>query len=314
MQRFPVFFFEKKNQKTFIHLRFSLVARQRALGGSLLGCPRGHCSIYPACPAAGATPLSLLDDYGIVCIGDIHRQWDHVERGLAALDRPLRHVILLGDMECTLPLDAHVAPILAHGAGLNWIFGNHDADGGPDMWANLADPARNPITAAGALHRRVAQIGGLRVAGLGGTFHTRVWNPPAKPRLISRDQLGPDLAQLGPGWNADATASLANALSTMAIWPEDVEALAAQRADVLITHEAPSSHRSGAAVLDDLARTMGAQLVVHGHHHIGYRAVAADGLEVQGVAAAWGVALSGHTHWPGDKQRKLPQTPGWTYR
>ena len=89
---------------------------------------------------------------------------------------------------------------------------------------------------------------------------------------------------------------------------------ASQHADVLITHEAPSSHRSGAAILDDLARSMGARLIVHGHHHIGYRATAADGLQVQGVAAAWGVALSGHTHWQGDKPRLLPRTTGWTYR
>jgi len=257
--------------------------------------------------------LSLFDECGIVFVGDIHRRWDHVERGLAALDRPVRHVVLLGDMECTVPLDALVAPILAHGAGLHWIFGNHDADGGPQMWANLADPARNPATAAGALHGRVAEVGGLRVAGLGGTFHTRVWNPPAPPRLTSRDQLAADMATLGPGWSADATAALAQSLSAMAIWPEDVEALAAQRADVLVTHEAPSSHRNGVAVLDTLARAMGARLVVHGHHHIGYRAVALDGLEVQGVGAAWGIDLAGRTHWPGDRERLLPRSAGWAY-
>ena len=258
-------------------------------------------------------PLSLLDDFGIVCIGDIHRHWDHVTRGLAALERPARHVVLLGDMECTAPLDRLALPILAHGASLHWIFGNHDADGGAEMWANLVDPRRNPLTAAGALHRRVIEIAGLRIAGLGGTFHTRVWNPPAPPRLHSRDQLAADMTTIGPGWSPDATSALAQMLATMVIWPEDVDALAAQRADVLVTHEAPSSHRSGARVLDKLARTMGARLVVHGHHHTGYRAVADDGLEVQGVGAAWGIDLAGRTHWPGDKERLLPRVAGWTY-
>jgi predicted phosphodiesterase len=249
-----------------------------------------------------------------VFVGDIHRRWDHVERGLAAPARPIRHVVLLGDMECTVPLDRHVAPILAHGAGLSWIFGNHDADGGAEMWANLADPRRNPLTAAGALHGRVADIGGLRIAGLGGTFHTRVWNPPAPPRLTSRDQLAADMATLGPGWSADAAAALARNLAALAIWPEDIEALSHQRADILVTHEAPSSHRSGAAVLDSLARAMGARLVVHGHHHIGYRATAEDGLEVQGVGAAWGIDLTGQPRWPGDRERTLPRAGGWTYR
>ncbi len=264
---------------------------------------------YPEC-----RPLSLLDDLGIVFVGDIHRHWNHVEHGLAALERKLRHVVLLGDMECTAPLDHHAAPILAHGATLHWIFGNHDADGGAAMWDNLSNPARNPLTAPGALHGRVLNIAGLRVAGLGGTFHTRIWNPPNPPRLTSRDQLEADMATLGPGWSPDAARSLARNLATLAIWPEDVEALASQRADILVTHEAPSSHRSGAAVLDSLARAMGAKLVVHGHHHIGYRATAHDGLEVQGVGAAWGIDLTGRPRWPGDRERHLPRVEGWNYR
>ena len=247
-------------------------------------------------------------------MGDIHRHWHHVEAGLQAQPRTPRHVILLGDMECTAPLDHHVAPILAAGASLHWIFGNHDADGGPNMWANLADPSRNPLTTEGALHGRVIEVAGLRIAGLGGTFHTRVWNPPQKPRLTSRDQLHADMATIGPGWSPDATAALARNLATLAIWPEDIDRLATKRADILVTHEAPSSHRSGAHVLDDLARAMGATLVVHGHHHTTYRATAPDGLQAQGVAAAWGTTLAGTPIWPGDKPRLLPRTEGWLYQ
>jgi hypothetical protein len=67
------------------------------------------------------------------------------------------------------------------------------------------------------------------------------------------------MATLGPGWTDESTAALARSLSAMAIWREDIEALAAQRADVLVTHEAPSSHPSGVAVIDALARRMGAR-------------------------------------------------------
>lgn len=212
--------------------------------------------------------------------------------------------MLLGDLECHAPLDAVAAPLLPHARSLHWIFGNHDYDGGPEMWANLADPRRNPLTAAGALHGRVAEVNGVRIAGLGGTFRPNVWAPPAPPKLHRRAEL-PALAEsLGPGWSEEATRSLLRSLSAVAIWPEDVEALAAQRADVLVTHEAPSSHSDGVAVLDALARAMGARLVVHGHHHIHYRSVSEDGaLHAQGVAAYGGVDLHGRMRWAGEPDR-----------
>ena len=250
---------------------------------------------------------------GLIFIGDIHRRWDLVARGLAGLPSPPRHIVLLGDMECHEPLDRLTAPLRAHGTTLHWIHGNHDADGGREMWNNLTEPTRNPLTTQGALHGRVIELAGLRIAGLGGTFNPRVWHPPKPPRLHARADLPADLATIGPGWTADSTAALAFSLATLAIWPEDVAALAAQRADILVTHEAPSSHPAGAAVLDDLARAMGASLIIHGHHHIGYRAAAPDGLQAQGVAAAWGTDLHGQTLWPGEKQRAMhPPLKGWT--
>src|SRR5215469_7268608 len=48
----------------------------------------------------------------IVFIGDIHRQWQLVERGLAALDVQPRAAVLLGDIECDRPLDVVAAPLL----------------------------------------------------------------------------------------------------------------------------------------------------------------------------------------------------------
>jgi len=248
----------------------------------------------------------------IVFIGDIHQQWDLVERGLAGLATRPRAAILLGDIQCERPLDQLAAPLLDRGIAVHWIFGNHDNDGGPEMWANLVEPDRNPRTTDGALHARVVEIAGIRIAGLGGTFRPRIWEPPNPPRVHRREQLPDDLSGLH-GWNEDHITALIHSLSATAIWPEDYDYLAGQRADILVTHEAPRSHPAGNAALDSLARAMGASLVVHGHHHVSYRAVAPDGLRAMGVAAAWGATLDGEQLWPGEAPRNLGNlVAGWS--
>lgn len=251
----------------------------------------------------------------IVFVGDVHRDWQTVTRGVQEMSARPDAVVLLGDLQCEAPLDEHTAPLLDVGIGVHWIFGNHDNDGGPEMWANMADPARNPRTAPGALHARVVEIAGLRIAGLGGTFRHRVWGPPGSPRLRARDELMDDLRGLGPQWRQEQLDALHHSLATSAIWPEDWAALAEQRADILVTHEAPCSHPQGARELTDLARAMGAWLIIHGHHHVNYRAIADDGLNVMGVGAAWGVNLDGMPLWTGDKLRLLGRPgPGWSVR
>jgi predicted phosphodiesterase len=42
-------------------------------------------------------------------------------------------MILLGDLECHVPLDELVAPFLRARVAVHWIFGNHDYDGGPEI-------------------------------------------------------------------------------------------------------------------------------------------------------------------------------------
>lgn len=249
----------------------------------------------------------------IVFIGDIHRMWDTVERGLASLERLPKAAILLGDIECTAPLDELAAPLLDRGIAVHWIFGNHDNDGGSEMWHNLAAPERNPRTRDGALHGRVVEIEGLRIAGLGGTFRPRIWSPPSPARVHRRAHLPDDVASLGAAYGHTQRAALTHSLATAAIWPEDYDALAGQQADILVTHEAPGSHGAGNAALDALARAMGVRLLVHGHHHVTYRAAAEDGLHAMGIAAAWGVSVDGDVLWPGEKPRPIHTLPpGWT--
>ena len=71
-----------------------------------------------------------------------------------------------------------------------------------------------------------------------------------------------------------------------AIFPEDLRALSGKRADVLVVHEAPSTHRHGFAALDDLARDLRVRLVVHGHHHASTAAVTQNGIAVIGLGKA----------------------------
>ena len=251
----------------------------------------------------------------IVFIGDIHRMWDRVERGLSQLSALPKAAVILGDVQCDRPLDVLAAPLLDRGIAVHWIFGNHDNDGGPEMWRMLTAAALNPVTAGGALHGRVATVDEVRIAGLGGTFRPRIWEAPTPPRLHGRAELPEDVRQMGRGWRAEHIEALVHSLGTTSIWPEDYDELAAQRADILVTHEAPSSHPAGNAALDALARAMGAQLIVHGHHHVNYVATAADGLRVLGVASAWGATASGAVLWEGEAPRHLTASPdGWTRR
>jgi predicted phosphodiesterase len=248
----------------------------------------------------------------IVFIGDIHRMWDKVEAGLVRLPVLPDAAVILGDVQCDRPLDALAAPLLSRGIAVHWIAGNHDNDGGPEMWQFLASPEHNPVTAPRCLHATVTEVAGLRIAGLGGTFRPRVWNPPEPPRLRSRSELPEDVRQMGRGWRPDHIQAMVHSLATTSIWPEDYDLLAAQRADILVTHEAPTSHPAGSAALDALGRAMGVRLIVHGHHHVNYLATAPDGLRALGVAAAWGATETGEVLWEGEAPRHLTASPeGW---
>lgn len=249
----------------------------------------------------------------IVFIGDIHQMWDRVEHGLSQLGTQPKAAVILGDVQCDQPLDTVAAPLLSRGIAVHWIFGNHDNDGGSGMWHLLTAARHNPLTASRSLHACITEVEGIRIAGLGGTFRPRIWKPPSQPRLLHRTELPDDVCQMVRGWRPDHIEALVHSLGTTAIWPEDYEFLAGQRADILVTHEAPSSHPAGSAALDALARSMGARLIVHGHHHVNYLATAEDGLQALGVAAAWGATATGRILWEGEAPRPLTPSPlGWT--
>ncbi len=183
-------------------------------------------------------------------------------------------LVLAGDCDCPAPLADIFAPVTAQGWDVRWILGNHDTE--------TAAAFDNLTGAAGDLGLRACTVDGLRIAGLPGVFKPRVWHPATAEPPSFRDRaaflaaLPPDQHWRGglPLWHRDT------------IFPEDFDRLAVQSCDILVAHEAPSSHPHGFAVIDDLAARMGARLIVHGHHHQSYQAILPNGIRVRGLGLA----------------------------
>jgi predicted phosphodiesterase len=213
----------------------------------------------------------------VLFCGDPHGSYSQIVRAVAA-NVPLA-VVIVGDHDLEQPLEEVLSSVIAMGVSVWWIPGNHDGDRA-HWYANLFDSQ----LADHNLHGHVAEVvPGLRVAGFGGVFRGRIWHPSegdGHPRFPSRDSY---LNSLPPGHRWRGGLPLAQRVS---IWWEDYQYLRTQKADVLVCHEAPSSHRHGFGVLDELARAMGARLIVHGHHHVGYQATLPGGLRVVGIGRA----------------------------
>ena len=189
----------------------------------------------------------------ILFCGDVHGNFGHLLE--AVLEERPAAIILLGDIQAERPLEVELAEILPH-TQVWFVPGNHDTDSDPDydnlFGSSLAD--RN-------LHGRVVEIGGVRVAGLGGIFREQIWSPPVDPIYETRKEY---LARCGQGnlWRGGLPRK-----HRSSIFPEDYWRLVGQRADILVTHEAPSGHPHGFRALDELARSLGVSKVYHGHHH-----------------------------------------------
>jgi len=223
----------------------------------------------------------------IYFMGDIHGRFDRVIDTVQR-DRP-DGIVLLGDMECDRPLHAILAPIRKLTA-IWWIPGNHDVDR-PELWVNLVESD----LADRNLHGRVQVIAGMKVAGLGGVFRQEIWLPP-KPanfntfREYEKARLPPrrPRAEQGEGGKRLRHQS--------SIFPDVYADLMRQRADILVTHEAPSCHPHGFAAIDDLGKAMRVHKMFHGHHH--------DSLDYsawsrQNGIDAFGVGLRGITNGDG---------------
>lgn len=195
--------------------------------------------------------------------GDVHGQLGRIEQLLREW-RDSRSelpswLVFLGDIHLiqNMTFSEALEPLRAVAPGLrvSFIHGNHDGDS-HEVWDRLQDCGD-----AVPLHGSVVNMCGIRVAGLGGNFQGRVWMPPSEPVFSTRAEATlrhPNLRARGQRHSSRLHA---------AIYNEELEQLARQSADILVTHEAFSCHPHGWEVLDDLARRMGAVRAFHGHTH-----------------------------------------------
>lgn len=220
--------------------------------------------------------------------GDPHGDLEPV---IAAVEhfRP-EAIVLLGDIQARRPLHLELQAIL--GLTEVWfIHGNHDTDSDADydnLWGSeVAD--RN-------LHARVVEIAGYKVAGLGGIFRSKVWDPrrPAAQASFASAAALRESMRAAERWRGGIARR-----HRSTIFPDDYrDLLTGPFADILVTHEAPAAHPHGWRAVDELAETLGVQLVVHGHHHqnIDYFA---EGMQTAAAPfRTFGVDMGSHLAWP----------------
>lgn len=200
-------------------------------------------------------------------------------------------IILLGDNMFIEPIAPRLPPQSVD-IPIRWIHGNHDTD---------SEDYAVQAFGKGNIHGRVIHIGGVRIAGLGGVFRGEIWSPPDPPRYRSYDDWhGQWSMDVPPRHRMSPSEFLAHKRPRRhrsTIFPADFEMLAGQQADVLVTHEAPSCHQYGFAVIDELAGKMEVKAIVHGHHHKHCRAELPGGIAVTGVADRMIVDSDGNVVW-----------------
>ncbi|MDD5461542.1 MAG: metallophosphoesterase [Methylococcales bacterium] len=180
-------------------------------------------------------------------------------------------VILLGDYDLETPLENCLEDI-ANLTEIWWIAGNHDFES-PKKYNNLFHSAFSHKD----LHLKVTEIAGLRIAGLGGIFLGRVWYPPQPPKWL-------DKKHYLYHQSASTKRSGLSLKYKSAIWHDEFELLKTLKADILVTHEAPGSHRHGFQAIDELAIAMGVKNIFHGHLHENYTRTIKQNINVFGVA------------------------------
>ncbi|MBV6272163.1 metallophosphoesterase [Alcaligenaceae bacterium CGII-47] len=204
----------------------------------------------------------------IYFLGDVHGRIGHVLPAIQRDGAHSAHVIFLGDIDLSRPFEEEIRPLLDVGIGVWFIHGNHDTDQSSN-WDNLQNSMHR------SLDGRIVEIEGERVAGLGGVFRGEIWYPDRGvatnkvSAIRNHEEFRIQHKIKTPPRLLNSAQSTGNALKhCSSIFPDTYDRLANQKADILVTHEAPSCHKHGFQTLDLLAQVMGVRTLFHGHHHV----------------------------------------------
>jgi len=241
-------------------------------------------------------------------LGDVHGNFDHVLETVNASGETPAAVIFLGDLECPIPFSDCVADIEAAGIACWAIPGNHDTDSienYENLWGDRLFRERN-------LHGRVVEIAGIRIAGMGGVFRGEIWYPregleepgySSWKEFVKRQNMR-RLTRLRVAVDSLTPETICRdevlRKHCSSIFYEDWLRLYGQRADILVTHEAPDCHPHGFGAITSLAKSLRVKFAFHGHHHdnLNFR----DHDERLGFAA-YGVGFMGITDMVGGMVR-----------
>jgi len=226
----------------------------------------------------------------LMFFGDPHGELEPV---IAAVERYRPEaIVLLGDVQARQPLHVELEPILNLTEAW-FIHGNHDTDTVEDF-----DNLFGSQIAERNLHGRIVEIAGYKIAGLGGIFRTKIWDPrqPIEEAAFPSGDAMRRTMKREERWRDGISRK-----HRSSIFPHDYQhLLRSGPADILVTHEAPAAHPHGWRAIDELAETLGVQLVVHGHHHRDIDYVAEGLMTAAGPFRAFGVDMGSHLAWPRD--------------
>jgi len=212
--------------------------------------------------------------------GDPHGKFDHINAAVRKY-RP-DAIVILGDLQPNGPIEQ----ILGEALSLTqvwWIPGNHDTD-----TEEYYDRLWNGPLASHNLHGKVAVVAGIRIAGLGGVFRGQIWMPEANLNYQSASAFIRKTSKINL-WRGGLPRR-----HRTSIFPKTYESLERQRADVLVTHEAASSHRKGFLAIDELAKRLHVRWHFHGHQHEDHDYGLRDGIYGRAVGYRGIVDLEGH--------------------
>lgn len=215
--------------------------------------------------------------------GDPHGEFDHI---LSAIDQwHPDAVLILGDLTPPRSLDEIFKDV--HGTKIYWIPGNHDTDS--DL---IYDRLWRSSFAKHNLHGRVQDVCGVKVAGLGGVFRGQIWMPPSAPLFSSPSLFIRKVGRSGM-WRGGLPRR-----HRSTIFQSVFDKLKECKADILITHEAPSMHPKGFQAIDDLAQRMGVKYIFHAHQHESKTYFPCNGLKAKGIGLRGIIDLEGNVIVP----------------